>query len=144
MNLSNLSGLTAKSFAPLLIWLLTVLIGQSAQTRELDLSCEEELRTSRSQEFHTARVQFDDAKARTGAPTAIKVDWVQPGRTGSFGGLASERKVRWSGLLIRSIEFSVSAKLSFELLFSPTDDIYVVRKKTNGQSVAELPCRIEF
>ena len=116
----------------------------SAQARDLELTCENESRNAAHQTSQTARVQFDDSKARTGAPTAVKIDWVQPDRTSRFGGLASERKVRWSGLLIRSIEFSISPKVSFELLFSPSDDISVVRRKTNGQPVTELPCRIEL
>lgn len=115
-----------------------------AHARDLELTCETETRFAAHQVAQTARVQFDDAKARTGAPTTVKIDWIQPDRTSRFGGLAAERKVRWSGLLIRSIEFSISPKVSFELLFSPTDDIYVVRRKTNGQPVTELPCRIEL
>lgn len=127
--------------------LLPLVLGSfaaQAQARDLELTCENEPRHGTHQVSQTARVQFDDSKARTGAPTAVKIDWVQPDRTSRFGGLAAERKVRWSGLLIRSIEFSISPKVSFELLFSPTDDIYVVRRKTNGQPVTELPCRIEL
>ncbi len=123
-------------------------LSQTAFSRQIELVCEDEARHSvanaPSQTKHLARVQFNDARSRTGTPTAVKIDWQQPDRTSRFGGIASERKVRWSGLLIRSIEVSINPKVSFELLFSPSDDIYVIRRKTNGQPVAELPCRIEL
>lgn len=138
------SGWAARGITCLVICGLT----QTAFSREIELVCEDEARHSVSSHpstgKHSARVQFNDARSRTGTPTAVKIDWQQPDRSSRFGGIAAERKVRWSGLLIRSIEVSINPKISFELLFSPSDDIYVIRRKTNGQPVAELPCRIEL
>jgi hypothetical protein len=133
---------------PKIIFILFLCLTAKVHARSVELYCQSQaqhsLKSPPSNILQTARVQFDDSRTRTGAPSAIKIEWQQPGRNSQFGGIAAERKVRWSGLLIRSIEFSISPKFSFELLFSPSDDIYVVRRKKNGQPETELPCRIDL
>ncbi len=117
----------------------TLFIPEAAHAREIELWCES---GDPSGAGEIATVLFDDAKAQAGLPTMLTVEWKDGSKTSRFGGMATEKRVSWNGLSIKSLEFSISRKSSFEVLFSFQDDLFAVRKKRGGKVLTELSCQL--
>lgn len=117
----------------------TIFITETARAGEIELWCET---GDPSGIGEVASVSFDDQKAQAGQPTMVSVEWKDGAKTSRFGGMAIEKRVRWNGLMIRSLEFKISRTVSFEILFSFQDDLFAVRKKRDRKVVSELSCQL--
>jgi hypothetical protein len=117
----------------------TLFITETARASEIELWCET---GDPSGLGEIATVSFDEQKAQTGQPTMVSVEWKDGAKSSRFGGMATEKRVRWNGLSIRSLEFKISRAVSFEILFSFPDDLFAVRKKRDRKVVSELSCQI--
>lgn len=119
--------------------LSTVFITESAHAGETELWCET---GDPSGLGEIATVSFDEQKSQTGQATMVSVQWKDGAKSSRFGGMATEKRVRWNGLSIRSLEFKISRAVSFEILFSFPDDLFAVRKKRDRKVVSELSCQL--
>ncbi|MDZ4084477.1 MAG: hypothetical protein U1E10_16150 [Bdellovibrionales bacterium] len=119
--------------------MLTTATAATANAREVELWCET---GDPSGVGEIASVSFDDDKAQSGQPTMVTVEWKDGSKTSRFAGMTTERRVSWNGLSIRSLEFSINRKSSFEVLFSFQDDLFAVRKKRNRKVISELSCQL--
>jgi len=117
----------------------TLFITETAQAREIELWCETADPSGTSE---AATVSFDDQKVQAGQPTMITVQWKDGSKTSRFGGMGTEKRVSWNGLSIRSLEFTISRSISFDVLFSFQDDLFAVRKKRDRKVISELSCQL--
>lgn len=122
-----------------LIGLATIFSTATAHAREVELWCET---GDPSGAGEIASVSFDDDKAQSGQPTMVTIEWKDGSKTSRFAGMTTEKRVRWNGLSIRSLEFSINRTASFEVLFSFQDDLFAVRKKRDRKVISELSCQL--
>lgn len=114
-------------------------IVEKANASEIELWCET---GDPSGVGEVATVSFNDLKAQSGHPTMVTIEWRNGAKSSRFAGLATEKKIRWNGISIRSLEFSISRQASFEVLFSFQDDLFAVRKKRDRKVLSELSCQL--